>query len=79
MTSLDVVIVNWNAGPQLAACLSSLAACDDAASLRAVVVDNASTDGSADDLERPGLHVTVLRNAENLGFARACNQGAAVP
>ncbi|WP_342149248.1 glycosyltransferase family 2 protein [Methylorubrum sp. SB2] len=78
MTPLDVVIVNWNAGPQLAACLSSLAACDAAAALRVVVVDNASTDGSAEGLERPGLSVTVLRNAENLGFARACNQGAAV-
>lgn len=80
---LDVVIVNWNAGEQLAACLSSLAACDDAAALRVVVVDNASTDGSADglerlDLQRSGLAVTVLRNAENLGFARACNQGAAL-
>ncbi|KQT50006.1 glycosyl transferase [Methylobacterium sp. Leaf456] len=76
MSPLDVVIVNWNAGDQLAACLSSLAACDDAAALRVVVVDNASTDGSAQKLEREGLHVTVLRNAQNLGFARACNQGA---
>lgn len=76
--SLDVVIVNWNAGGQLAACLASLAACDDAAALRVVVVDNASTDGSAEGLERPDLAVTVLRNADNLGFARACNQGASL-
>ena len=78
VTPLDVVVVNWNAGPQLAACLSSLAACDDAAALRVVVVDNASADGSAEGLERPDLAVTVLRNGENLGFARACNQGAAL-
>ena len=78
MSVLDVVIVNWNAGPQLAACLSSLAASGDAASLRVVVVDNASTDGSADGLDRPGLALTVLRNTRNLGFARACNQGAAL-
>lgn len=75
---LDVVIVNWNAGDQLRACLASLAASADAGSLRVVVVDNASTDGSADGLERPGLTLTVLRNTGNLGFARACNQGAAL-
>ncbi|MGX5776455.1 glycosyltransferase family 2 protein [Methylorubrum zatmanii] len=75
---LDVVIVNWNAGEQLRACLASLAASADAAALRVVVVDNASTDGSADGLDRPGLALTVLRNAENRGFARACNQGAAL-
>ena len=83
MTPLDIVIVNWNAGSQLAACLASLADCQDPASLRVVVVDNASSDGSVDalalpDLERRGLAVTVLRNADNLGFARACNQGAAL-
>ena len=78
MSPLDVVVVNWNAGAQLKDCLASLAASEDAASLRVVVVDNASADGSADGLERPDLAVTVLRNAENLGFARACNQGAAL-
>jgi GT2 family glycosyltransferase len=43
---------------------------------RIVVVDNASTDGSLDALPAsPAL--TVIRNAENRGFAAACNQGAA--
>ena len=75
---LDVVIVNWNAGDQLRACLASLAASDGAEQLRVVVVDNASGDGSAEGLDRPGLALTVLRNADNRGFARACNQGAAL-
>ncbi|MGW5958271.1 glycosyltransferase family 2 protein [Methylorubrum thiocyanatum] len=76
--ALDVVIVNWNAGDQLRACLASLAASEGAEQLRVVVVDNASGDGSADDLDRPGLALTLLRNADNRGFARACNQGAAL-
>ncbi|CAO4152866.1 hypothetical protein LPLAFNJD_LOCUS3800 [Methylorubrum aminovorans] len=76
-TALDVVIVNWNAGEQLRACLASLAASEGAKHLRVVVVDNASGDGSADGLDLPGLALTLLRNRENLGFARACNQGAA--
>ncbi|MEH3119761.1 MAG: glycosyltransferase family 2 protein [Methylorubrum populi] len=75
---LDVVIVNWNAGDQLRACLASLAASAGAERLRVVVVDNASTDGSAQDLGQAGLAPIVLRNERNLGFARACNQGAAL-
>jgi GT2 family glycosyltransferase len=39
------------------------------------VVDNASTDHSADDLTCVAP-VDVIRNAENRGFAAACNQGA---
>ncbi|MDI6774387.1 MAG: glycosyltransferase family 2 protein [Verrucomicrobiota bacterium] len=77
--SLDIVTVNWNAGRQLAECLASTsAAARDGFSLnRARVVDNASTDGSADNLRVPGLPVEVIRNLENRGFAAACNQGAA--
>jgi GT2 family glycosyltransferase len=42
-----------------------------------IVVDNASSDETAQAL--PLLdQVRVLRNPENLGFARACNQGAAM-
>ncbi len=40
----------------------------------AVVVDNGSTDGSADALRRRG-DVTVIANPDNRGFARAANQG----
>lgn len=76
--TLDVVIVNWNAGDQLGACLASLAMSAGAEHLRVVVVDNASADGSAENLNVPGLALTVVRNAANLGFARACNQGAAL-
>jgi GT2 family glycosyltransferase len=78
MTSLDVVLVNWNFGDQLRTCLATL----DATARRAVdfgrvvVVDNASTDDSADALEPGGLPLLVLRNAANRGFAAACNQGA---
>lgn len=82
MTSLSIVIVNWNAGEQLRDCLASIPAA--AAGLapygrldRVVVVDNASTDGSADDLLLPGYALRVLRNHRNRGFAAACNQGAA--
>ena len=76
---LDVVLVNWNSGGDLRACLATLAAAAAGAPglvARVVVVDNASTDGSLDGLP-PGLPLEVVRNDANEGFARACNQGAA--
>jgi len=75
--SLDIVIVNWNTGNQLQQCLNSIAGTDrDAFELRrVVVVDNASTDGSA-RLTAADLPLTLIQNGSNLGFAAACNRGA---
>jgi N-acetylglucosaminyl-diphospho-decaprenol L-rhamnosyltransferase len=78
VTSLDVVCVNWNSGGHLAECLASLArAGREGFSLnRVVVVDNASSDGSAASLDYPSLPLKVIANPTNRGFATACNQGA---
>lgn len=76
--AVDVVVVNWNTGPHLRACLRSIAAADRSRLrvARIVVVDNASTDDSLDRLAAPGVPLHVVRNADNRGFAAACNQGA---
>lgn len=42
-----------------------------------IVVDNGSTDGTAQLLAQYGNQIQVIRNAQNQGFARACNSGAA--
>jgi N-acetylglucosaminyl-diphospho-decaprenol L-rhamnosyltransferase len=76
---LDVIIVNWNGGAQLNSCLASVATARQKRSLlnRVVVVDNASSDGSADGhLDFPSLPLEVIHNTSNRGFAEACNQGA---
>ncbi|AWN50516.1 glycosyltransferase family 2 protein [Methylobacterium sp. 17Sr1-1] len=79
--ALDVVIVNWNGGALLRACLASLAAAEDhlgdALPLRVVVVDNASRDGSLDGLPPLRHGPAVIANPDNQGFGRACNAGAA--
>jgi N-acetylglucosaminyl-diphospho-decaprenol L-rhamnosyltransferase len=76
--TIDIIIVNWNAGPQIQECLLSLSrATQRGYSLcRIVVVDNASSDGSAHELSCPELPLTVIQNSSNRGFAAACNQGA---
>jgi GT2 family glycosyltransferase len=73
-TDLTVIIVNYNAGAALAATVASLA--HGIAPLRwdAVIVDNASIDGSA-DAAHADARVRVVRNAANVGFARGINIG----
>jgi GT2 family glycosyltransferase len=68
-----VIIVNWNAGDLLERCLAAVAQ-QTRRPRRVIVVDNASTDGSAAGLEsrHPGLE--VVRNAGNAGFAAANNR-----
>lgn len=75
---IDVVIVNWNSGDLLRACVRSLgrAAREAGLEVHVFVVDNASHDGSAEQLAIDGP-LTVIKNDDNRGFGRACNQGAA--
>jgi len=76
--SIDILIVNWNAGDYLLRCLESIppARTEGFELKRVVVVDNASSDGSAEMLETVDLPLVIIRNDENKGFAAACNQGA---
>jgi N-acetylglucosaminyl-diphospho-decaprenol L-rhamnosyltransferase len=77
--SVHVVIVNWNTGGYLRECLASIAEADpDGVTIsRVTVVDNASSDNSAGGLEDTPFPLEVVLNADNIGFAAACNQGAA--
>lgn len=77
--TLDIVIVNWNTGVQLNACLDSIALASRADRVlnSVVIVDNASSDRSLDSVRNFELPLHLRRNIENQGFARACNQGAA--
>lgn len=71
---VSVVVVNWNTRDELRDCLKSALAAD-SGSAEIVVVDNASTDGSVEMLHGEFPDVRLIRNAENLGFAAASNQG----
>src|SRR5579862_8576824 len=68
-----IVVVSYNCRDALLQCLSKLATQDDC--LPIIVVDNASTDGSADMVARDFPKTQLIKNAENRGFAAACNQG----
>ena len=70
--AVTVVIVNYNAGPQLQQCLSSAAADLADVAWRAIVVDNASADRRA--LDQLPQRVALIRNEANRGFGAAVNQ-----
>ena len=70
-----VVIVNYNSGPLIQNCVNALAA-QSFGAFEAVIVDNASLDGSADQIKKPDARFRLIRSPENLGFAAGCNLGA---
>ena len=74
---LTIVIVSYESRDPLVAGLEAIAARVTLAH-EVVVIDNASGDGSADAVRARFPSATVIANAENVGFARANNQGLRV-
>ncbi len=72
---LAVIIVSWNTCDLLNACLRSVSVAAAHAGLpyRVVVVDNASSDGSADMVRAQHPQVEVIESGRNLGFAGGNN------
>jgi GT2 family glycosyltransferase len=78
--SVSLVVVNFNGGKLLRQCLRSLLGTD-YPNFEVVVVDNASTDGSLEEMERvfgSDSRVKLVWNSENVGHAEGCNIGAQV-
>jgi GT2 family glycosyltransferase len=70
---ISVVIVGWNARHYLELCLDSLVAAPPLRSMEVLVVDNASTDGTAEMIESKFPWVKLIKSPENLGFSRGNN------
>jgi len=72
LARVTAILVNYNSGPWLARSVRALKG-RGARFPKVIVLDNASDDGSVDDLQAmPGLE--VLRLSENLGFGRGVNR-----
>lgn len=72
---ITVAVVNWNRRNYLRACLESLAR-QRGASFEVIVVDNGSSDGSA-EMARAEYGARVIANDSNRGFCAANNQAFA--
>jgi hypothetical protein len=72
---ISILIVNWNGGDMLRNLLASIERNRGSLAIETIVVDNASTDNSSiAAADFPG--VTLLKNPQNLGFARGNNRAA---
>jgi GT2 family glycosyltransferase len=73
-SKVHIVVLNWNGCRDTFACLSSLQHliyCN----YRVLVVDNGSTDDSAQSIRRGFPAVELIETGRNLGFAGGCNVG----
>lgn len=77
--SIDVVIVNWNAGLQITEAVVSIAKHHHNVVSSVTIVDNASIDDSLSRvkaIKNLPFTLQIIYNRENYGFGAACNQGA---
>lgn len=73
--TLSIILVNHNGGRYIEDCLDSIRKNVKGLKSEIIVVDNHSTDGSVDMLQRRYPSIRLLSNHENVGFSRANNQG----
>jgi len=69
----SLVIVSYNSQDTIARCISSI---PKKGLPQIIVVDNASQDKTAEAVRKKFPRVKLIKNPKNVGFTRACNQGA---
>lgn len=74
MDKLTVSIVNYNSGLYILDCLKSLEKVKDEAQIKVIVLDNASSDRSIEDIEKKYKDIEVIKNEKNVGFSKGQNQ-----
>jgi len=83
---LSIIIINWNGGRLLTRCVETVVSSAPKASYEIVVIDNASTDDSVDQLRASDVvapmitndQLRIVFNSENRGFGAANNQAFAL-
>jgi GT2 family glycosyltransferase len=77
VTSCSIVIPVHNRAGLTRQCLETLLGSPETAEVEIVVVDDCSTDSTAQVLAAYGDRVQVVRHEQNTGFGISCNDGAA--
>ena len=74
LKKVSINIVTWNSSVYLPFCLNAIFQ-QTYRDFNVLIIDNASSDGTLDYLQTNYPKVKILRNTQNLGYARAHNQG----
>lgn len=75
---LSIVIVNYNTGKLLSSCLASIKRASSnltSPKTEVILIENASSDNSLSEALKTKIPLTLVKNKENVGFAKAVNQG----
>jgi GT2 family glycosyltransferase len=78
LPELSILVISYNTAELTLACLDSVVAETRATAYEIIVVDNASSDASADAIAAAHPEVRLIRSNENMGFARANNVAAQI-
>ncbi|MEO8721660.1 MAG: glycosyltransferase family 2 protein [Ginsengibacter sp.] len=72
---IDIIIINWNSADYLEKCINSIFTTKNDVFVRTIfIIDNNSSDFSVEKI-KVNDKIKIIRNKQNLGFAKACNQG----
>ena len=74
MPLVHIIILTWNHWEETAVCLESLRQLT-YPNYKIIIVDNASTDDTVENIREYYPHLTLIINEENLGFAKGVNIG----
>jgi len=74
MKFASIIIPTWNGLQLISACLDSLLA-QEYSDFEIIVVDDDSTDGTADWVAKQYPQINLVHHSSNLGFCHACNSG----
>ncbi len=78
MIDISIIIVNYNVKEFVKNLLHSLHKALENYSSEIIVIDNASSDGSVENIEEKFPYVKVIANKNNAGFGKANNQGLSI-
>ena len=72
---ISIIIVNWNTKEYILKCLRSITKSIKNFIYEIIIIDNASTDGSAEEIKYNFPNVKLIKNRVNRGLIKANNQG----
>jgi GT2 family glycosyltransferase len=73
--NISIIIVAWNSQDHIRVCLDSIIRPESPVGCEILVIDNASSDNTLQIVKRSHAQVGLIINQQNLGYAKANNQG----
>lgn len=78
MPKLSIIIVTYNSEKLIGPCLESIFKTTAGLDFEIIIVDNNSQDGTINLIKAKFPQILLIENKENIGFARAINQGVKI-